>query len=337
MELYDLLKLYTKKFTSKNTPVSVFINELLECQAMLKDHDVNNKLLEELVFKYAAAEKKLKRLNRELIWQQNRIQEDLDAAADIQKSLLPQKTNITEQMDVAWYFEPCDKIGGDIFNMIQLDDDHWAIYMLDVSGHGVPAAMVTVSVSQLMQLHTGFLIKKSTGSAYDSQIMSPVEVLNALDQEFSFDRFNNFFTINYFVLNTKTGQFNYANAGHPKSVILRKNGLFEELTESGPAIGTLNFRPVENEIFFKEEQFQIYPGDKVVLYTDGLVEYFNEDAEFYGIKRFYDTLIQLNQKPVSEIVNTLIKSLKAFGNNAKTADDITLLVFELKNVNQIYT
>jgi sigma-B regulation protein RsbU (phosphoserine phosphatase) len=330
MELHDLLKLYIEKFDSEKPPVSVLINELLECQAMLKDHDVNNKLLEELVFKYAATEKKLKQLNRELIWQQHRIQEDLDAAADIQKSLLPQKTNITEQMDVAWYFEPCDKIGGDIFNMIQLDDGHWVIYILDVSGHGVPAAMVTVSVSQLMQLHTGFLIKKSAESSSDAQVMSPVEVLNALDQEFPFDRFNNFFTINYFVLNTKTGLVNHANAGHPKPVILRKKGLFEELTTSGPPIGTRDFRVTDEEIVFKEEQIQIYPGDKVILYTDGLVEYYDENYEFYGNKRFYDTLKEHQEKPVSDIVNTVIKSLKAFGNNVKTADDITLLGFELK-------
>ena len=330
MELHDLLKRYLKDFDSEKPPVSVLINEILEYQAMLKDHDVNNRLLEELVFKYAAAEKKLKQLNRELIWQQNRIQEDLDAAADIQKSLLPQKMNIAAQMDVAWYFEPCDKIGGDIFNMIQLDDDHWIIYILDVSGHGVPAAMVTVSVSQLMQLHTGFLLKRSTESASDSQIMSPAEVLNALDQEFPFDRFNNFFTINYLVLDTKTGLFTYANAGHPKPVILRKNGLLEELTVSGPPIGTRDFRLNDTEIFFKEEQVQIYPGDKVILYTDGLVEYYDENDEFYGNRQFYETLMAIKEKPVNDIVNHVIKSLKAFGNNAKTADDITLLGFEVR-------
>ena len=330
MELNDLLKLYIKKYDSEKPPVSVLINELLECQAMLKDHDVNNKLLEELVFKYAAAEKKLKQLIRELIWQQNRIQEDLDAAADIQKSLLPQKTNIIEQMDVAWYFEPCDKIGGDIFNMIQLDNDYWVIYMLDVSGHGVPAAMVTVSVSQLMQLHTGILINKRADSSSDSKIMSPVEVLNDLEQEFPFDRFNNFFTINYFILNTENGILNYANAGHPKPVILRKNGGFEELASGGPPIGTRSLRLQDDQVVFKEEQIQIYPGDKVILYTDGLVEYYNENDEFYGNDRFYNRLRELQGKPVSDIVNASIKSLKVFGNNRKPADDITLLGFEIK-------
>jgi sigma-B regulation protein RsbU (phosphoserine phosphatase) len=329
MEIRDLLNRYFKKDDLEASPVYVLINELLECQAKLKDHEVNNELLEELVFKYAAVEKKLKQLNRDLIWQQKRIQDDLDAAADIQKSLLPQKMHIAEHVDVAWYFEPCDKIGGDIFNMIQLDDDHLVIYMLDVSGHGVPAAMVTVSVSQLMQMHTGFLIQKGAEPSSENRIMSPVEVLDALDLEFPFERFNNFFTINYFILNTKTGITNYANAGHPKPVILRNNGPLEELKSSGPPIGTRSLRFTDEQILFKEEQIQIYPGDKVILYTDGLVEYFNNHDEFYGNDRFYDRLKELKEKPVTDIVQASIKSLKAFAKNVKPADDITMLGFEL--------
>jgi sigma-B regulation protein RsbU (phosphoserine phosphatase) len=296
---------------------------------MVKDHEVNNQLLEELVFKYVAAEKRLKQLNRDLLWQQKRIQQDLDAAADIQKSLLPHNTNIVERADVAWFFEPCDKIGGDIFNMIQLDNDHWVIYMLDVSGHGVPAAMVTVSVSQLMQLHTGFLMQKEPGSSSETNIKSPVEVLDALDREFPFDRFSNFFTINYFILNTSNGILNYANAGHPKPVILRKKGTLEELEYSGPPIGIRSLNLNADQIFFNEEQIQISPGDKVILYTDGLVEYYNENEEIYGHDRFLSRLMELKGESVKDIVNESIKSLKAFGKNKKPADDITLLGFEL--------
>jgi sigma-B regulation protein RsbU (phosphoserine phosphatase) len=159
--------------------------------------------------------------------------------------------------------------------------------------------------------------------------MSPVEVLDALDLEFPFERFNNFFTINYFILNTKTGITNYANAGHPKPVILRNNGPLEELKSSGPPIGTRSLRFTDEQILFKEEQIQIYPGDKVILYTDGLVEYFNNHDEFYGNDRFYDRLKELKEKPVTDIVQASIKSLKAFAKNVKPADDITMLGFEL--------
>ena len=329
MKINDLLDRCFNDADLETPPLSLLINQILEYRAKLKDYEVNNELLEELVFKYAAVEKKLQQLNRELIWQQKRIQDDLDAAADIQKSLLPQKTHIAEHVDVAWFFEPCDKIGGDIFNMIQLDEDHLVIYMLDVSGHGVPAAMVTVSVSQLMQMHTGFLVQKGTGPSSENRIMSPIEVLDALDREFPFERFNNFFTINYFILNTKTGIADYANAGHPKPVLLRKNGSLEELESSGPPIGTRSLSLAKDKILFTEEQIQIYPGDKVILYTDGLVEYYNNNDEYYGNDRFYDRLIEFKEKPVADIVQASIKSLKAFGENAKPADDITLLGFEL--------
>ena len=329
MDIHELLNLYFKKDGSEAPPVSLLINELLEAWAQVKDHEVNNELLEELVFKYAEAEKQLKTLNRDLLWQQKRIQQDLDAAVDIQKSLLPHNSNIVDRADVAWFFEPCDKIGGDIFNMIQLDEDHWAIYMLDVSGHGVPAAMVTVSVSQLMQLHSGFLMQRGPGSSPEVNIKSPVEVLNALDREFPFERFNNFFTINYFILNTSNGNLNYANAGHPKPLILRKNGTLEELESTGPPIGIRSLNLSDDRITFDEEQAQVSPGDKVILYTDGLVEYFNEHEEFYGNDRFQNRLLELNGAAIKDIINESIKSLKDFGKNKKPADDITLLGFEL--------
>jgi sigma-B regulation protein RsbU (phosphoserine phosphatase) len=213
--------------------------------------------------------------------------------------------------------------------MIQLDADHWAIYMLDVSGHGVPAAMVTVSVSQLMQLHTGFLVQRGAGPSFDANIKSPEEVLNALDREFPFDRFNNFFTINYFILNIRNGHMSYANAGHPKPVILRKNGTMEELESNGPPIGIRSLNLNDDEITFDEEQAQISPGDKVILYTDGLVEYYNEQEEFYGNERFHSRLLELKDESVRNLIDESMKSLKAFGKNRKPADDITLLGFEL--------
>jgi sigma-B regulation protein RsbU (phosphoserine phosphatase) len=329
MDVYKLLNLYFKKDGSEAPPVSMLISELIESWARVKDHEVNNQLLEELVFKYVEAEKQLNALNRDLLWQQKRIQQDLDAAADIQRSLLPHDSKIIEQANVAWFFEPCDKIGGDIFNMIRLDADHWAIYMLDVSGHGVPAAMVTVSVSQFMQLHTGFLVQRGAGPSPETKIKSPVEVMNALDLEFPFERFNNFFTINYFILNIRNGHLCYANAGHPKPVILRKNGTLEELESNGPPIGIRSLNLHDDDITFDQEQAHISPGDKVILHTDGLVEYCNEEEEFYGRERFHTRLLELKDVSVRSLVDESVKSLKTFGKNRKPADDITLLGFEL--------
>ncbi|UCF92171.1 MAG: SpoIIE family protein phosphatase, partial [Desulfobacterales bacterium] len=243
MNIEELIRDYLKLLKTRNSRSAVLVNQLLEYWAAIQDNEIKNRLLQDLVFKYAAAEKKLTQLNRELIEKQKRIEEDLAAAAEIQKSLLPPKIKSMANVAVAWNFEPCEHIGGDIFNLMPLDDEHLAIYMLDVSGHGVPAAMVAVAVSQVLQPHTGYLLAQTARASSRPNLKSPVEVLDALDQEFPFERFNNFFTITYLILNTTTGDLRYGNAGHPPPVLVRKNGALDLLTKGGPGIGMRSFRP----------------------------------------------------------------------------------------------
>jgi len=98
--------------------------------------------------------------NEELLKKQEALDEDLKAAAGIQRSLLPQEPPDADIVEVAWRFIPCKRIGGDIFNMVRLDETHWGIYMLDVSGHGVPSALVAVSVSQILGPQQGCCSKR---------------------------------------------------------------------------------------------------------------------------------------------------------------------------------
>ena len=213
MNFDDLLKDQIEELDLQNPHNGPLIKQVLEYWASLKDKGINNQLLQELVLKYSASEKKLKQLNQELLDKQKSLDADLAAAAQIQKSLLPHKIDSTANLSIAWKFKPCEHTGGDIFNMFQLDDDHWALYMLDVSGHGVQAAMVTVSVAQFLQPNSGQLLKGSSKAAkVASQIRTPAEVLTALDDEFPFERFNNFFTITYMTINTKSGDLRYSNA-----------------------------------------------------------------------------------------------------------------------------
>jgi sigma-B regulation protein RsbU (phosphoserine phosphatase) len=334
MNFEDSLKDKIKELDIKKPQHALLIKQILEYWASLKDNGINNQLLQELVLKYSAAGKKLKQLNRELLDKQRRLDADLAAAAQIQKSLLPQKIDSAENMAVAWKFEPCEHMGGDIFNMFQLDEDHWAIYMLDVSGHGMQAAMITVSVSQFLQLNSGHLFKPKYGKSLQTHhLRTPGEVLAALDAEFPFDRFNNFFTITYMLINIKSGSLRYSNAGHPHSVILHRNGNLELLQKGGPAIGMADFHLLNSQKErFEEGQLEIGPGDKLFVYTDGIVEYQRADSELYGTRRFYETLESLQAEPVPDIVEKAIQSLRNFGRNAKPQDDITLLGLELKKI-----
>ncbi|MCK5202391.1 MAG: serine/threonine-protein phosphatase, partial [Desulfobacterales bacterium] len=177
------------------------------------------------------------------------------------------------------------------------------------------------------------LLKRKYGkSSRTHQLRTPAEVLTALDAEFPFERFNNFFTITYMLINTKSGNLRYSNAGHPHSIILRKNGNLELLQKGGPAIGMGDFHLLTGQADrFEEGRPQLNPGDKLFVYTDGIVEYQNPDGQFYGSDRFYETLNSLQGESVADIVAQSIRSLMDFGNPAKPLDDITLLGLELKN------
>jgi len=300
--------------------VSLLVKQLLEYRASLKDGELNSTLLQTLVFKYAQSEKELVLLNQTLCEKQKKLDDDLKAAAEIQKCLLPRKTLEFTNLEIAWNFEPCEHIGGDIFNIFQLDRDHCGIYMLDVSGHGVQAALVTASVSQFLKPDA------------DYSLFSPSKTFQALRKEFPFERFETFFTIVYVVINTRTGHVTYSRAGHPYPVLLRKNGTLELLKKGEPVIGI-----DENEFFIppeervEENQLQLNHGDKLFIYTDGIIEYENLKKKLFGSDRFFQKLSSLRDNSVSDIIASFMTSLMKFGEGAPPLDDLTLLGIEMKN------
>ncbi len=329
----DNLNKYLHLLKGKDPLASSLIYQLIEYRAAIADNEINNQLLQELISKYAESEIQLKKLNQELTVKQDRLEQDLIAAAEIQKSLLPTNVNYGEILDVAWRFQPCDKIGGDIFNIIQLNDDHWAVYIIDVAGHGVPAAMVAVTVYQYLRPQSGNLIMRPDDSPNNYEIRQPAHVLKFLDREYPFDRFNNFFTMNYVVLNIKTGTLISSSAGHPPPIILRKDGTLVTLKKGGRPIGTIDLRiSMDEPIVYEEEQVQIGVEDTLVFYTDGVYEYQNSQGEFYGNKRFHEKLTALKDQPLSDLVETTFESLLAFGNNTAPKDDVSLLGIQLKNL-----
>ena len=327
------LNKYLPLLKGKDPLLSALIHQLIEYRATVADNEINNQLLQELISKYAESELRLKRLNQELTHKQDRLEQDLIAAAEIQKSLLPINVNYGEILDVAWRFQPCDKIGGDIFNIIQLNDDHWAIYIIDVAGHGVPAAMVAVTVYQYLQPQSGNLMVRPDDSPDNQPIRQPAQVLKFLDQEYPFDRFDNFFTMNYVVLNVKTGTLISSSAGHPPPIILREDGTLVQLKKGGRPIGTIDLRlSMDEPIVYEQDQEQIGVGDKLVFYTDGVYEYQNDRSDFYGNQRFHEKLTALKDQSVVDLIEASFEALMAFGKNTAPKDDVSLLGIQLKNL-----
>ena len=268
--------------------------------------------------------RKLIGANEELLRKQEILDEDLKAAAGIQRSLLPQSIPETETLDMAWRFMPCDRIGGDIFNVVRLDEDHWGIYMLDVSGHGVPSALVAVSVSQMLHTQHNRLLKKTKKEAPYYEIVPPSQVLNALDREYPIDRFDKFFTISYIIIDTHSNRITYSNAAHPPPVLIRRDGELELLEKGGTIIGMGGVLP------FEEGSVQVRSGDRLFVYTDGIIEYRNEARELYGGERFYAELSRLRDRSITDLIDGVINAIMRFGNDQPPQDDVTLLGLEFR-------
>lgn len=266
---------------------------------------------------------KLIQTNQELLEKQRRLDEDLKAAAVIQSSLLPTRTPYFQNITMVWRFQPCDLIGGDIFNVCQLDEQHLGIYMVDVSGHGVPGAMVTVSVHQLLQPENGYL-KKSRGDFPYYEIVPPAEVCYALDGEYPIERFDKYFTIVYAILDTHSGRLRYCSAAHPPPILLRVDESVELLDKAGTIIGLGGIVP------FEEDEKLLAAGDKLIFYTDGVVECQNEKGEFYGEDRFLHLLQSLGKRSIGQILDSVMNSLATFAGGASFQDDVSLLGIEFK-------
>lgn len=267
---------------------------------------------------------RIRSLTKEVIEKQKHLDYDLKAAAGIQRSLLPSGVPVKSGLQFAWEFQPCEQIGGDIFNIIPLEEGVYAIYMLDVSGHGVPSALITVSVSQMLQPHTNVLMRQDINHGSQREIVAPIDVLRQLDDEYPMDRFDKYFTFIYMLIDIKRGSLTYSNAGHPPPLLLRPDGTLEKLEKGGPMIGLGGILP------FEEEELAIKAGDRIILYTDGVLEYEKVPGEFYGEERFHEAIIRAAGQTIGGLLDHIMSDLMAFGQPAKPRDDITLLGIEYK-------
>jgi sigma-B regulation protein RsbU (phosphoserine phosphatase) len=257
----------------------------------------------------------IERQKVELQRKQALIDEDLKAAAAIQRSLLPEGQHSIPNLRVAWRFNPCERIGGDIFNIQRVDEDQVGLYMLDVCGHGVPAALISVAASQFLAGPRGLL-------GGGCQLTSPETVLNHLDEAFPFERFDSYFSIVCMSIDIRRGTLNYGGAGHPPPILLRSDGGLVVLDHRGPVIG------FGAEVPYGQKEVQLEAGDKIFLYTDGLTDNRDRKGRAFGRDRLYGLLREFTRRPVAEIVDELHRSVRRFLEGVEPDDDISLLGLE---------
>jgi len=252
---------------------------------------------------------------RDLEAKQAQIDHDLEAAAEIQKSLLPHHAPDIPHIHAAWQMESCDRVGGDIFQIHRTGAEDIGTYILDVCGHGVSAALVAVTVTQFLQgLHNRMRL---TG-----KLFSPEAVLDRLNKDFPIDRFDCFFTIAYISLNVKTGKLTYSNAGHEAPLILKPDGTLDVLAHHGTVIGS-GFDKA-----FGQESMHLSPGDRLILYTDGLTDNYGPEGEREGRQHFYNVLREQVAKPVDDLVQTVFERSRTLRGDVAPNDDMSLVAIE---------
>ncbi len=194
--------------------------------------------------------------------------------------------------------------------------------MIDVSGHGVPSAMITVSVSQMFMQNIDQLVKRKGSKNGLSEIVTPAEVLKKLDKHYPIERFGKYFSIVYIIVNTSRGYLHYSSAGHPQPVLITSEGEIKKLEKGGPLIG-IGF-PID----FEEEIVEFDTGCRLFLYTDGITECQNEKGEFFGTELLHSCFELFKNEAVEKAVENIFEKFLLFAGEAPFRDDISIIGVE---------
>ena len=243
-----------------------------------------------------------------------RLEAELDEAARYVRSILPPPT--TEPLRIDWSYAPSMQLGGDAFGYHWLDDDHLAIYLLDVCGHGVGASLLSVSAINVLR----------SGSLSDTDFREPASVLAALNEAFPMERQNNmYFTIWYGVYHRPTGALRHASGGHPPALLLAPDGAITELRAPGLLIGAVP------EATFASEITPIPPGSRLFVFCDGAYEIRRPGADMLDYGEFVAHVQRHGAEPAApERLLAWVRELRA---GEPLEDDFSLVRFEfLPNV-----
>jgi sigma-B regulation protein RsbU (phosphoserine phosphatase) len=251
------------------------------------------------------------RINKRLQQAYQQLDQELELAQRLQTSFLPQGLPDVPSTRFAVQYLLCGRVGGDFYDVFRLDEQHVGFYVADAMGHGVPASLLTIFVKK------GVRPKEVMGSQY--RLVPPGEVLARLNRELIEQKLSEhpFITLAYGLLNHKEGTLRLARAGHPYPLYIPREGQPTFLRQEGLLLGVV-------EATFREATYPLHPGDKVLLYSDGM-----DNATFEESPAGADSLLAAAEKhrelPARQFVERLARDL--FGVR-EIPDDLTLFALE---------
>jgi sigma-B regulation protein RsbU (phosphoserine phosphatase) len=273
-------------------------------------------------------ERTLSRQNADLRDANARIRSGLQAAARVQQSMLPRLNIITPQVRTAWKYVPTDELAGDAIGLHLIDQRYLVAYVLDVSGHGVPAALLAVSAMHSLEPipeATSLLRDMNHAGGELGTVRLPAQVATQLNRSFrAGENDGRYLTMILCVLDTHDGRLHMTSAGHPPPLVLR--GGREAIPV--PDAGGFPIAMVD-DAEYEECALQLQPGDRVCLFSDGVLEQFDPAGdEQFGADRLLESLSARSSKPAEQVVIEAAKDLANWAGSENFADDVSLVVIE---------
>jgi sigma-B regulation protein RsbU (phosphoserine phosphatase) len=244
--------------------------------------------------------------------EKQKLEEEMNMARNIQKRLFPKSMPELNAIKIQGTNVPSKQVGGDYYDVIQIDDHNYGLTIADVSGKGMPASLLMSNLQA--SLHSLIREKYSL-----DKLVSRINnlIYNNTDPE-------KYITFFYGQLNVQTLNFEFVNAGHNPPYLVHKDGSIFELHEGGIILGMLPDMPYEIGSITLEA------GDTLLMYTDGVSEAMNSNDQEFGESRLRDFLIKnCSTLTVQQINENIIQELKKFSAGAQQSDDITLLTVQI--------
>ena len=234
--------------------------------------------------------------------------QELEQAAHIQMGLLPSKSPDVSGMDIAAGTLPCRTVGGDYYDYLPFPDGRIGVLIGDVAGKGMPASLLMTS----LQARVKVLFEDG------DELAQKITRLNKHTAENCPD--NRFITFFMTIVDPKTGELVYTNAGHNPPLMVRKDGSVEQLKGGGIILGIL---PIAK---YQDFRIRMEPGDTLVLYSDGVTEAANPTDVDFGEDRLGELVASMRGRPAAEVVAAVQAAVANFAEGAPQADDITVVV-----------
>ena len=271
-------------------------------------------------------ERSLSRRNQALEAANQKMRTDLEAAARVQQALLPAELPVTEGYKFGWIYRPCDELGGDGLNIFKIDDRHIGLYVLDVCGHGIPSALLSVTVSRglLPSRDRSSLVIQIGEDAEHPVITSPAEVARRLNRLYPMDsKARLYLTFLYGILDTHSGEFRFVSAGNPGPIVSRPGEPAEVHDVPAVPIGLLE----DSE--YEDTTLQLKSGDRLFLHSDGLVEERNSDGQEYSRERLMAAISESGLIPLEESMQSFVNAVIAWGGSEHLKDDASIVALEV--------